>query len=196
MTDELIKSIENVLYLDIETQHIMSDFPGGWKNQENYKNIRIAELGTLLNGEYKTFEEDNVTDLIFDLAKVNTIVGHNISQFDYAVLKYYYGNYVINKLQQKTFDTMLEFQKFTPKAGWVALDDIAQRNFGMKKTEDSIKIPEMWRNGEKEKVKQYLLNDLKMTEQFYLHGKKGHNFKFEYKEYGKSYGERDVFVKW
>ena len=38
--------------------------------------------------------------------------------------------------------------------------------------------------------------NLKMTEQFYLHGKKGHNFKFEYKEYGKSYGEREVFVKW
>lgn len=187
---------ENILYLDIETQYLVTDFPGGWKNPENYKRIRIAELGTLYNGEYKTYEENNIIELIELLEMSNAIVGHNIVKFDYEILRHYFSKEIIYRSIFKTFDTMLEFDKFTGEGGWVSLDDIATRNFGMSKTEDSIKIPEMWRNGEREKVKSYLLNDLKMTEKFYLAGREGYKFKYEHKEYGRSYGEREVYVKW
>jgi len=199
MKNEKIEQ-ENILYLDIETQHLITEFPGGWKNPENYKRIRIAELGTLYNGEYKTYEEDNIVDLVFDLVEAKVIVGHNIKQFDYEVLKWYYDHterHVMPEIRKKTFDTMLEFSKHTKDgAGWVGLDDIASRNFGMKKTEDSIKIPEMWRNGQVEKVKDYLYNDLLMTEKFFLSGRIGQEFLYEHKIYGKSYGERKVYVKW
>lgn len=187
---------ENVLYLDIETQYHVTDFPGGWKNPENYKRIKIAELGTLFNGEYKTYEENNLVELIEVLKMSNIITGHNIIKFDYEVLRHYFSKEIMYQLVLKTFDTMLEFDKYTGKAGWVSLDDIATRNFRMSKIEESIKIPEIWRAGEKEKVKSYLLNDLKMTEKFYLAGKEGYKFKYEHKEYGRSYGEREVFVKW
>ena len=197
MKDEIIKP-ENVIYLDIETQYLITDFPGGWKNSENYKNIKIAELGILHNDKYKTFEENNINESINKLfdSEIDLIVGHNIFQFDYNILKYYFSEDIMLSLQKNSFDTMLEFDKFTGKAGWVTLNDIATRNFGMSKTEDSIKIPQMWREGKHTEVEQYLLNDLKMTEQFYLHGKKGHTFKYEHKEYGKSYGEREVYIKW
>ncbi len=189
---------ENILYLDIETQYLMSDFPGSWKKAENYKNIKIAELGILRNNIYTTFEEENIIekDLAGELLDAELIVGHNTIQFDYAVLKHYLQDNDMYKIIMKSFDTMLEFDKHTGDAGWVGLDDIAQRNFGMKKTEDSVKVPEMWRNGEKEKVKGYLLNDLKMTERFFLAGLKGQTFKYDHKVYGKSYGEREVYVKW
>ena len=174
----------------------MTDFPGGWKEEKNYKNIKIAELGTLQNNVYKTYEEDNISTLLHDINNADVIVGHNILQLDYRVLNYYVGKDIIDRIKSKTFDTMLEFDKYTGEAGWVSLDDIAQRNFGMKKTEDSIKIPEMWRNGNHEQVKSYLHNDLLMTEKFYLYGKKGYNFKYNHKVYGKSHGEKEVFVKW
>jgi len=189
---------ENIIYLDIETQYLMTDFHGSWKNKDNYKNVKIAELGILHNGEYKTFEEENINELTNELfdSEINLIVGFNIFMFDYEILKHYFDKDIMLSLQKNTFDIMLEFNKFTGKAGWVSLNDIAQRNFGMQKTEDSIKIPEMWRNGEKDRVKQYLYNDLCMTEKFYLRGKEGGNFKYEHKEYSKSYGEREVYVRW
>lgn len=191
---------KDILYLDIETKYIMQDFEGGWKRAENYKKIGIAELGILQNGKYETFEETNILNLVYrlcDASNVKLIVGHNITQFDYEVLKHYFTKDVMDELKMKTFDTMLEFAKHTKdNAGWVSLDDIASRNFGMQKTENSIKIPEMWRNGETEKVKAYLLNDLLMTEKFFLAGKKGQNFKHDHKIYGKSQGEREIFVKW
>ena len=190
-----IKS-ENITYLDIETQHLITEFEGGWKNPKNYAKLKIAELGILRNSVYTTFEENNINDLMPELFDSELIVGHNLIQFDFKVLEHYFPKDVMFKIMLKSFDTMLEFDKFTGEAGWISLDDIAQRNFGMKKSEDSIKIPEMWRNGEKDKVKSYLLNDLKMTEQFYLLGKKGHTFKYDHKVYGKSYGEKEVYVKW
>jgi len=187
---------ENITYLDIETQQLIKEFEGGWKNQKNYAKLKIAELGILRNDIYTTFEENNINDLIPELLDSELIIGHNIIQFDFKVLEHYFPKDVMFKIILKSFDTMLEFDKFTGDAGWISLNDISQRNFGMKKNEDSIKIPEMWRNGEKDKVKSYLLNDLKMTEQFYLLGKKGHTFKYDHKVYGKSYGEHEVYVKW
>lgn len=189
-------NLENITYLDIETQYLITEFEGGWKNPKNYEKIKIAELGILRNGVYKTFEENNINKLIPELLDAELIVGHNIMKFDYEVLKHYLPKDEMFKIILKSFDTMLEFDKFTGDAGWISLDDISQRNFGMKKNEDSIKIPQMWREGKIDVVKTYLLNDLKMTEQFYLLGKKGHTFKYDHKVYGVSKGEREVYVKW
>lgn len=189
--------MENIIYLDIETKYLITEFEGGWKKPENYKKLQIAELGTLFNGEFQTYEEDNIEDLIFEImVNADLIVGHNIIQFDQRILKYYLDEKSMNILRSRTFDTMLEFDKFTGEAGWVSLNDIAQRNFGMSKTEKSIDVPRLWREGKRDIVKNYLKNDLLMTEKFYLLGKRGFIFKYEHKIYGKSHGERQAYVKW
>jgi len=188
---------EDIIYLDIETMYLMTDFPDGWKREDNYRKIRIAELGTLYNGQYQTYEEENIEDLVFEIfVNADRIVGHNIKQFDLRVLRYYIDEKTLLKFYSKIFDTMLEFDKFTGDAGWVSLNDICTRNFGLSKTESSKDVPKMWREGHKEQVKGYLLNDLKMTEMFYLAGKKGQIFKYDHKVYGVSYGERSVYIKW
>lgn len=187
---------ENVMYLDIETQHLITEFPGDWKCEDNYGNIKVAEVGVLYNDIYETYGESETDKLMERLDDASLIVGHNIMKFDYKVLQHYIEGEDLRCLVERSFDTMLEFAKLTGKGGWVSLDDLARRNFGMNKTENSMEIPKMWRDGKREEVKSYLLNDLKMTERVYLHGKKGNMFKYEHKEYGKSFGEREVFVKW
>ena len=57
-------------------------------------------------------------------------------------------------------------------------------------------ILRLWRDGKHQEVKDYLLNDLKMTEAIFMHGKKVGKFRYEHKDYGKSLGEREVKVKW
>ena len=127
---------EDILYLDIETQYLITEFENGWKNPINYKNIRIGVLGICKDKKYRTFEEYNINNLLFELVEAKLIVGHNILKFDYEVLKWYFPKYVMNKIREKTFDTMLEFDTYTPEeGGWVSLDDSGQRNFNMKKNE-------------------------------------------------------------
>lgn len=79
---------------------------------------------------------------------------------------------------------------------WTSLDDLGKRNVGLTKTVDTLKIPKMWRDGEHQRVKDYLLNDLKMTEAIFNHGRNVRKLKYELKDYGKSLGEREVSVTW
>jgi len=65
-----------------------------------------------------------------------------------------------------------------------------------KKKIDTLKIPKMWRDGYHEEVKEYLINDLKMTEAIYNHGKTVRKFKYLHKDYGEIAGEREVIVDW
>jgi hypothetical protein len=44
----------------------------------------------------------------------------------------------------------------------------------------------MWRDGKHQEVKDYLLNDLKMTEAIFMHGKHVGKIKYEHKDFGKS----------
>ena len=92
---------ENITYLDIETQHLITEFPGGWKCKDNYGNIKIAELGILQNDVYKTYGEDNIGQLMDQLTDTSLIVGHNITKFDYEVLGYYLEKEDMRKLVPK-----------------------------------------------------------------------------------------------
>jgi len=198
-----------VVYLDIETQHLFNEFEGGQKNKSNINKLKIAVAGTINSeeGSYKTFGEERVEGLIRYLNRFDRIVGYNIFGFDYKVLGSYfqYPEAILGTRQagiiSKTFDVMLEFshivnKQYNKDVSWVKLDDIAQRNFGMQKPIDGLLIPGMWRNGKREEVKSYVLNDLKMTERFYLAGIDGATLRYEHSLYGKSEGEKEIYIKW
>ena len=179
----------NIIFLDIETQHIIQEFEGGWNKKENYEKLKVAVAGIKCNGEIQLFEEHQTNEL-FDYLTNNKckIVGHNLINFDYPVLRPYDELVKITSLITKTFDTWQELYKIT--GHMIGLDDLAKsNNIGIKKTEDSILIPQMWRDGKHKEVKDYLTNDLNMTEAIYNHGK--NTGRFNYYQ-----GTRFVNVKW
>jgi len=190
------------VYLDIETKHLLEEF--GSKDMRNCPKLKVAVAGTLCNDEYITWEEDMLMPMIKFLKTADVIVGHNIFSFDYKVLGGYFQfpEVILGTRQvgiiSKTFDTMTQFSHvINDKAmSWVSLDDIAKRNFGMHKPHDGKLIPQMWKDGYHGKVKEYLLNDLQMTEKFYLAGCKGTTIKYDHKTYGKSQGEKEIYIKW
>jgi DEAD/DEAH box helicase domain-containing protein len=207
-----------VVYLDVETQYIFEDFPGGQNDRNNtIRKLKIAVIGTLAGETFRMFGESQIMDLLAHLRRFDKVVGHNLIGFDYLVLGSYFqfpesqlGSRGVG-LIGKTHDTMLEFShivnaslnvKDGRKAGWVALDDIAKRNFGLQKPHDGKLIPKMWRDGKHEEVISYLRNDLEITKRFYLAGVEGRNIKYDHKTYSEktnkqvSQGEKEVFVKW
>ncbi|MCX9082276.1 MAG: hypothetical protein OIN83_08765 [Candidatus Methanoperedens sp.] len=100
------------------------------------------------------------------LNQVDLIVGRNLVGFHYLVLQPYIKQNVIQALQNKTFDIMLELEKST--RCWTSLDNLCKRNLGLTQTIDTMKVPLMWREGQQKEVKEYLLNDLKLTAKFFL----------------------------
>lgn len=184
----------NAVFFDVETQYTFQEVGmSNWKNQDP-RRLKLAVSGILLNNKHTLFQEDRINELLSELVKADLIVGHNLLRFDYLVLQPYIQQDVVKLLQPKTFDMFHELTKLT--GCWISLDDLARRNLGMRKTADGIKIPKMWRDGHREEVMEYLLNDLKITQAVFNHGKKVGKLKYDHKEYGESLGEREVVVEW
>lgn len=184
----------NIIFFDLETQHLFQELGMTDYRSQDPTKLKLAVAGILSTKEYLFFEESQVQELFNTLNQADVIVGHNLLRFDYLVLQPYIKQNIIKTLQNKTFDTMRELENVT--RCWTSLDDLCKRNFGTTKTVDTLKIPKMWRDGKHQEVKDYLLNDLKMIEAVFNHGKNVGKFKYEHRDYGKSLGEREVGVKW
>ena len=179
-----------IAYFDLETQYLLEEVGG----REFIHRLKVAVAGVLIEGEIYLFEENEINKLIELLRGSDLIVGHNLFRFDYRVLIPYVENRILEGLKNKTFDTWKELEKLTGQ--WIALDDLGERNFGMKKLFDSKDVPIKWRNGAHQEVKEYLKNDLNMTQKLHEHGLNNKKIKYGHKDYGKFKEEREVLVKW
>jgi DEAD/DEAH box helicase domain-containing protein len=183
------------MIFDLETQYLFQDLGMDWSNRDPSK-LKIAVAGVLTNDEYHLFEEKDVNELISMLKKADLIVGHNIIDFDFKVLQPYCDNQTINELNKKACDTLDILYKLTGRK--LSLDHLVKKNIGLKKTIESIKIPGMWRNGQKEEVKEYLKNDLKITKELYDFGKNNKKLKFDLIDFDtkENLGEKEIIVNW
>ena len=197
---------QKIGFFDLETQYLFEDIEPRWKQMSGRgkstirdtlaKKLRLAVAGLMDHGgNVKFFTEENIGELFNALESVDLIVGHNLFGFDYIVLSSYHSSVdVVEKFQEKTFDTLKELEKVT--GIWTGLDDLGQLNLGIHKSEDTLKIPKMWRDGEQDKVREYLRTDLEITKGIYDYAKTQGELKYTHKNYGKIEGVRTAKVHW
>jgi DEAD/DEAH box helicase domain-containing protein len=197
---------QRIGFFDLETQWLFQEIEPRWEQMSwrekteirdtLSKKLRLAVAGLMDHeGNVKFFTEENTGELFNALESVDLIVGHNLFGFDYIVLSPYHSSVdVVEKFQEKTFDTLQELEKVT--GNWTALNDLGWLNLGIHKSEDTKKIPKMWRDGKYDKVKEYLRTDLEITKGIYDYGKTRGEFKYTHKDYGKIKGVRTVKVHW
>lgn len=189
-----VNSMKTVFF-DLETQYLFEELGLDRRDPRAPAKLKLWIAGILpAGGQPAFFMENNVDDLFRALGQADTIVGHNLFRFDYVVLSPYTEMDVSSSFRAKTIDMMLEIDKRT--GCWTGLDSLCDLNLGIKKTMDPRKIPKMIREGKHAEVREYLLNDLKMTEAIYNHGRKLGKLKYEHKEYGESKGVREVSIQW
>lgn len=192
-----IQGIMEIIYFDLETQHTFEEL-GMYSNRDkDASKLRMAIAGVLYNNnKHMFFGESQISQLFETLKKADIIIGHNLFRFDYMVLSQYSKADARNLFNKtKTFDMMHELEQYTGGC-WTSLDDLCTRNIGICKTEDSSKIPGMWRNNQFKEIEEYLLNDLIMTRDIYEYIKKNKKVRYMHKEYGVEIGEREVEVIW
>lgn len=197
---------QTIGFFDLETQYLFEDIEPRWKQMRwrekstirdtLTKKLRLAVAGLMDHeGNVKIFTEENIEELFNALESVDLIIGHNLLRFDYIVLSPYYSSMdVVEKFQEKTFDTMKELEKVT--GIWTGLEDLGQLNLRIHKSEDTLKIPAMWRDGKHDEVKAYLRTDLEITKGIYNYGKTKGELKYTHKEYREIKGVRTVKVHW
>jgi len=170
--------------LDIETE---GDFRanGDFSNLE----VTIACIHDSETDEYSSFLKEELPKLWPILERADLIVGYNSDHFDLPILgKYYSGS--LSSI--KSVDLLKEIKNVLGRR--LRLDSVAEATLGKKKSGSGLEAVRWWQEGKIDKVRQYCIDDVKITKEVYEYAKK--NGVLKYRDMGEL---RDIKIdtsKW
>ena len=149
-------------FFDLETQRLANEV-GGWQNKHLMR-VSVAVLAEDPGEVYHVYREDEVPQLVERLRGLDLIVGFNIKQFDYGVLKAY-STLAFERLP--TFDILEAIQQ---RLGYrLSLDHLAQQNLGANKLADGLQAVRWFREGNWDPLIRYCKEDVALTRRLFLH---------------------------
>jgi DEAD/DEAH box helicase domain-containing protein len=152
---------------DIETQTAA----GG-----DFKQMRISVVGVYFydTDEYRCFEEREFPELWTRLEQADRLIGYNSRYFDTPILNNYYPGDLNGFAQLDMLEEIHKVLGFRLK-----LDDVAAATVGHRKSGHGLQAVEWWKQGEIQKIKDYCLQDVKVTKAVYEYGLKYHALVYE-----------------
>lgn len=156
--------MSNEVVLDIETQNTFEDVGGYFTDK-----LKVSLVGVYFyeTDTYESYLEPELPALFQKLEKNGRIIGYNSISFDMPVLNNYYPGDML-KLPQ--LDMLAHVEK---TLGYrIKLDDIAKATVGIQKTGHGLQAVAWWKQGEIEKIREYCLQDVKVTKEVYEFGQK------------------------
>jgi DEAD/DEAH box helicase domain-containing protein len=159
-----LKQPENrdIIFFDLETQKLAQDV-GGWKNIRKMM-LSLAVTYSAKDG-FRTFLENNVSELIQRLKEADLIVGYNHVRFDYEVLKAY------TRENLKDLPNLDILKQVEASLGFrLKLDHLAEHTLGRHKSGSGLEAPEWFRQGKIELLEQYCKDDVIITRDLYDFG--------------------------
>ncbi len=154
----------NDVFFDLETQHSFQEVGG----RENLRLLRVSVAVTFsaATGAFKDYREDDVPALVADLKAANRVIGFNLLQFDYPVLKYY----TAERLGDLT--TLDLLQDVYNKLGFrVGLDALASATLGTHKQADGLAAIRWFREGKLDQLIAYCRADVEITKRLFEAGR-------------------------
>jgi hypothetical protein len=95
------------------------------------------------------------------------IIGHNIFNFDYRVLRPLIS---LEGVLEKTIDTLaFLYKKNGKRVSGLSLDGLAKANLGKSKTLKGKSVPKLWNQGKRKEVIEYNKNDCVLTQALWWH---------------------------
>ena len=148
------------IIFDIETQKL-ADEVGGWDHIDKM-GFAIGVTYSTETDSYRVFREDQVHDMIDQLESADCVIGYNIKNFDYHVLKAY------SDKDFWSFPTFDMLEKIHEQLGFrLKLNDIASETLGMPKFADGLTSVKWWKDGKIDKVIEYCRKDVLITKKLY-----------------------------
>lgn len=162
---------------DIETE-------GEFRSNGDFSGLEVTVVGVYDSEtkEYSSYFKDELHKLWPLMEKADILVGYNSDHFDIPILgKYYAGD--LTKI--KSIDLLKEIKNVLGRR--LKLDGVAEATLGVGKSGNGLEAVTWWKNGEYEKVREYCLDDVRITDELYRYAKK--HGKLKYKDYE---GVRDI----
>lgn len=164
----------NKIVFDLETQK--SFYEVGGRGQNHLLKISVLGLYSYKTGKYECFEENEMFKVGEMFQEADEIIGFNIKNFDFEVLRPYV-NFDVHALPY--LDILEEITKVLGHR--LKLDTLAQATLGYGKSGDGLEALRMYKQGRIDELKKYCLQDVKVTKEIYDYVMK--NEKLMYKDY-------------
>lgn len=154
----------NIVYFDLESQKLFEDVGG---RDASRLLLACGVTWSTQRNDFAVYWEKDAAALVAELKTADLVVGFNIVNFDYEVLKPYvpttnFRSFRSRDMLQDIFRA-LNFR--------ISLDSIARATLGATKTADGVQSVQWYRNGELDKVAEYCKADVDITRRVYEFGR-------------------------
>ena len=154
----------NIIYFDLETQKIFEEVGG---RDASKLLLACGVTWSTERNDFAVYWEKDATALIAELKSAGKVIGFNIINFDYEVLKPYAPNE--NFRSFRSTDMLQDI--FRTLGFRISLDSLAKATLDAKKTADGLQSVEWFKNGELDKVAEYCKADVDITRRVYEFGR-------------------------
>jgi DEAD/DEAH box helicase domain-containing protein len=157
----------DTLVFDIETSNFFTDPGVGW---DNFGALKISAVGVYSYGQdkYFCFEEHEMSSVAELFARAKTIVGFSMNRYDIPVLNSYFQKLrlaVPNLWEKERVDLLEEIERIMNQR--ISLSKLAEANLGVKKNLGGAEAIRLFQEGKIKELKEYCLNDVKLTKKLY-----------------------------
>ena len=156
----------DTLVFDIETQNFFTDPDVGW---DNYAALKISVVGvySYIEDRYYCYEEHEMDKLAELFSDARRIVGFSMNRYDVPVLNNYFQRIknAPRLWEMERVDLLEEIEMATGSR--ISLDRLAGANLGASKTHHSSEAGTLYREGKIDELKEYCMNDVKLTKDLY-----------------------------
>jgi hypothetical protein len=165
----------DTLVFDIETQNFFTDPDVGWNN---FGALKISTVGvySYMKDKYFAFEEDEMEKIADLFRDATRIVGFSSNRYDIPVLNLYFQRLaatrsggsarpVLNIWEKERVDLLEEVEMAAGQR--ISLSRLAEANLGVKKDHHGSEAIGLYKEGRMDELKEYCLNDVKLTKELY-----------------------------
>lgn len=145
--------------LDIETQNSFAEI--GSRDITKF-DVSVVGVYDYETDQYFAYTVDDLSGLWQLLEARDMIIGFNSDYFDLPILNKYYSG---DLKAFKSLDILAEINRSLGKM--VSLDRVARATLNVGKSADGLQAIAWWKAGEIEKIKEYCLQDVRVTKEIY-----------------------------
>jgi uncharacterized protein YprB with RNaseH-like and TPR domain len=148
-----------VVTFDIETSNVL---PTLARSDMSRLNISVVGVHDSETNEYTSYTQEEFPTMwpIFERAEM--LVGYNSDSFDIPILNKYYAGDLTNI---RSLDLMVEVQKVLGRR--LRLQSLAEATLNRGKGGDGLKAVEWWAQGLVDKVREYCIEDVRITRELF-----------------------------
>ncbi|MEK7602408.1 MAG: ribonuclease H-like domain-containing protein [Patescibacteria group bacterium] len=156
---------------DIETRNLIPAFARGDMTRLDLAIVGIHDSETDL---YTSYAQEELSQLWPIIEKADVLIGFNSDSFDIPLLNHYYPG---DLTKIRSLDLLSEVYKSLGRR--IRLQSLAEATLGHGKSADGVKAVEWWQQGLHDKVREYCLQDVKVTRELYDYARKHGKLKYK-----------------